>query len=170
MTNKQLEMSGDVLNVEVMKTESWTKYTYTIRDNNGKTSFLSMFISDKDSDEAKTKKLESIAKHPKGSKALFIYHEQGKYLTLDAISDIDGQPSKIIENKIITNNEKEKPLQLSEKQLLELKILRAECLNGAFNIMSNGEFNPLHEDFPAQCLKLAKRLFEQAKKDKFLEW
>lgn len=187
----ETKIKGIIIDIDKQVAENWIKWTYTVRsEEDGKTHYLSMFISEKDFENVRLKKESILSDFKKGDFVVASYTEKGKYKTLVSMEEpieVTNKQMDVVEIKEkpsnmpiqaqkqdrsdLTQAERILPNKASEQ---DLRIFRAQCFNNtcilfgiSFSELSNEYFN---EEIPKKVFIFAKKLYEEGMNSKFLEF
>lgn len=182
---------GQIFDKKIDEKDLWTKYSFIIKTNNGKSMTLGLFIKDNEKEDERLRKEALIKDFKKGDNAEFeFYDKKSGNTTYHNIIDMkevvtttkedlsEGEESdepQLAFDELKDANEKyniekfKKDFGLTEQQKKDIGYFKGQCLNLAGELLK-GEFNPKHSDFPKEVLELARKLFDEGKKQKFLEW
>lgn len=164
---------GQILEKKIDEKAKFVKYTFTIQSE-GRKMNLGLFISENDKEGLKLKKEGMIKDFKKGDTAEFTYYNKVEgdrtYHNIIEISEIEEDANKkynVVE--LGGNLEKEftKPVDFRQ-----LDIFKGQCLNLAVELItSKNQFEIKDiEALPRGIFNLTKMLFDEGKKQKFLEW
>lgn len=173
----ETKIKGIIIDIDKQVAENWIKWTYTVRsEEDGKTHYLSMFISEKDFENVRLKKESILSDFKKGDFVVAYYTEKGKYKTLVSMEEPIEVTNKQMDVVEIKEKPSNMPIQAQKQDRSDLtqaeRILLSQCLNIASTIISQSA-EGMNEDYmlknlPHKIIKLAKQLHEDIKKDGYL--
>ena len=184
---------GQILEKKIDEKDLWTKYSFIVKTNNGKTMTLGLFIKDAEKENERLRKEALIKDFKKGDTAEFEFYdktdEKTTYHNIIDIKDVETATKSDLSEGEETNepdldfdelkrtDEKYNivPLDknvdniLTEQQKKDLGYFKGQCLNLASSHLNH---NPIssYKNYPYELISLAKNIFDEGKKQKFLEW
>lgn len=170
---------GQIFDKKIDEKDLWTRYSFIIKTNNGRTMALGLFIKDNEKENERLRKEALIKDFKKGDTAEFEFYDKKSgtttYHNITNIKEIvKEEEPKLAFDELKTANEEYNIVTLDKNidlraETREMAIFRSECFNNAC-VLLNGKIAKGEGIIPNMVFKLAKTLFDEGKKQKFLEW